>query len=74
MLLEAGGCGKSYVINSVITTLVHDNGWTEENFSIFVTTGKAASNINGCTYQNFIDGLAMMPGRRFSPLSARLLL
>ena len=32
MLLGAGGCGKSYVIDSVITTLVHDNSWTEEIF------------------------------------------
>ena len=74
LLLGAGGCGKSFVIDSIITTLMNAHSWTEENFSVFATTGKAASNINGSTYQNFTDGLAMSPARRFSPLSARMLL
>jgi len=71
ILLGPGGCGKSYVINA-ITTLMSAYRWTSDNLSVHTTTGKAATNIGGSTFQNFKDGLGFYRNT-YSPLSSRLL-
>ena len=72
ILLGAGGTGKSYVIDSVITKLKEQHNWTENDYSIYATTGKAATNVNGSTFQNFTDGLGLF-GDKYSPLGERTL-
>ena len=72
ILLGAGGCGKSHVIDAVLTTLTSTHHWTYEDFSVHATTGKAATNIWGSTFQNFKDGLGFY-GTSYSPLSSSLL-
>ena len=57
ILLGAGGCGKSYVIDAVINTLTLQHGWASDRYGIYATTGKAATSINGYTIQNYSQGL-----------------
>lgn len=74
ILLSTGGCGKSYVIDAVITTLMTKHGYSEDMFSVCATTiGKAATNINGSTFQNYSDGLGIFSDHMFTPLSAAVL-
>ena len=67
ILLGAGGTGKSYVIDSVITKLKEEHNWKENDYSIYVTTEKAATNVDGSIFQNFTDGLGLF-GNRYLPL------
>ena len=72
ILLGAGGTGKSFVIDAVITTLSQRYNWTDDKYSIHATTGKAATSIGGSTIQNYKDGLGFF-STRFKPLSPKLL-
>ena len=74
MLLGAGGCGKSFVIDAVITTLTSNHGWNKDKYSVHATTGKAATNVNGSTFQNFKDGLGIFSSRQYRALSPTRLL
>ena len=73
ILLGAGGTGKSFVIDAVITTLADKYGWNDEQFSIHATTGKAATNIGGTTIQNYSTGLGFNADC-FRPLGSQTLL
>ena len=73
LLLGAGGCGKSYLIDAVLSSMCHDHGWISSNYCVFATTGKAASSIDGSTVQNYTTGLCYFSGRAFKLLSSNLL-
>ena len=47
LMIGAGGCGKSYVIDCIVNTLVTKYGWKVEEILILATTGKAASGVGG---------------------------
>lgn len=70
ILIGAGGCGKSYVINSILTTLIQDYNWDETNFSVYATTGKAAAAICGSTVQNYSTGLSFISGKKLQDMSS----
>ena len=73
ILVGAGGCGKSFLIDSVLTTLTTRHGWNPSNYALYATTGKAATSINGSTLQNYTDGLCFFFNRPYKPLSSRTL-
>ena len=70
IILGQGGCGKSYTIDAIISTLTSEHSWQNENFYVYATTGKAASNINGSTFQNYTDGLGIDSRRAFTDLAS----
>lgn len=70
IIVGQGGCGKSYTIDAILTTLKNEHDWEDENFYVYATTGKAASNINGSTFQNYTDGLGINTRREFDDLSS----
>ena len=72
ILLGEGGCAKSFVIDSVITTLTSDYSWSKEEYSIYATTGKAATSIGGSTVHNYKDSMGFF-GERFVPFSSSTL-
>jgi len=73
IIIGQGGCGKSYTIDAIVTSLKNKHEWTDDNFYLYATTGKAAANINGSTYQNYTDGLGINSRTKFSPLSSQTL-
>ena len=65
ILLGAGGARKSFLIDPVVTTLKEDHSWSDANYSLYATTGKAATSINGSTVQNYSDGLCYYSGQKY---------
>ena len=56
MLLGEGGCGRSFVIDAVITSLKCRHNWNDDNFSIYATTGKAAAtSVGGSTFLSYVS-------------------
>ena len=75
IIVGQGGCGKSFTVNAIITSLKEEYNWTEDNFCIYATNGKAATNINGSTLQNFVDGLGLfVVGGNFKKLAGETLI
>ena len=72
LLLGEGGVGKSFVIDAVLTTLKSKHDWSEDNFSVYATTGKAAISVGGSTVHNYKDGIGFF-GERFRDLSPKTL-
>eukprot|EP00957_Ditylum_brightwellii_P210475 15365016-Ditylum_brightwellii.AAC.1 len=74
MMLGQGGGGKSYVIDAIITTLIERHQFTEDNYKVCATTGKAATLVGGSTLHAVKEGLSIPCGRtKFSSLKGRIL-
>ena len=71
LLIGAGGYGKSQTIDSIITS-IESLGYTDEHYSVFATTGKAATNIGGSTFQNYSNGMGFNSSK-FIPLGKQTL-
>ena len=63
ILLGQGGGGKSFTINSIITTLIQQHSFDQKNYRLCATTGKAATVINGSTVHSVKEGMALPVGR-----------
>lgn len=59
LLRGVGGTGKSFTINSTLTTLCQTMNMSEEDFLVMATTAKAASVVNGSTLHSAKEGLAV---------------
>jgi len=59
LILGKGGCGKSFVLDTAITTLKNKFRYTDENYFVMVPTGKAASNVCRSTLHSHKEGLAL---------------
>jgi len=59
MLLGLGGTGKSFTVDSIITTLHHQHGYSPEQIPCFATTGKAATIIGGSTLHSWKQGFGL---------------
>lgn len=57
LLLGKGGCGKSYVLDAVLTTLADEHGINLEEVAVFGTTGKTACLIQGSNVHSWSEGL-----------------
>eukprot|EP00978_Attheya_sp_CCMP212_P042848 scaffold268799_cov35-Attheya_sp.AAC.1 len=65
VLIGLGGTAdKSTTVNAVITTLKQKEGWSDENYAVFATTGLAATNIHGSTVHSWKEGLGFPVGRQ----------
>eukprot|EP00978_Attheya_sp_CCMP212_P003125 scaffold6429_cov29-Attheya_sp.AAC.3 len=75
VLIGLGGTGKSTTVNAVITTLKQEReGWRDENYAVFATTGLAATNIHGSTVHSWKEGLGFLVGKaQFQPRSEKQL-
>ena len=59
LLIGKGGAGKSYVLDSVISTLKREYSKDDDKYLIMAPTGKAASNICGSTIHSHSEGLSL---------------
>ena len=59
LILGKGGCGKSYVLDSVVTTMKNMHNYNDDNYLVMAPTGKAASNVCGSTLHSNKEGLAL---------------
>jgi hypothetical protein len=59
LVIGKGGAGKSYVLDSVISTLKRDYGKDDDTYLVMAPTGKAASNICGSTIHSHDEGLSL---------------
>ena len=57
-----GGAGKSYTINTILTTLVNEHGLGEDCYLKLATTGKAACVIGGYTVHSHKFGMGLPVG------------
>ena len=69
LILGPGGTGKSEVIKSIKSELVHKYSLDESHYSIMATTGKAATVINGCTMHSYKEGLGIPISNNYAKLS-----
>ena len=58
-MIGKGGVGKSYVLDSVISTLKREYSKDDDKYLIMAPTGKAASNINSSTIHSHSEGLSL---------------
>ena len=54
-----GGAGKSYTVDSVLSTLRNEYNFTEENYLILATSDMAATVISGVTVHSTEYGLCI---------------
>ena len=59
LIIGKGGAGKSYVLDSVISTFKREYAYDDENYLIMAPTGKAASNVSGSTIHSHKEGLGL---------------
>ena len=69
LILGPGGTGKSEVIKTIKSKLVHKHGLDESHYSIMATTRKAATVINGCTIHSYKEGLGIPISNNYVKLS-----
>jgi PIF1 helicase. len=56
------GTGKSFTLDSLVTSLSEMEGYSGDDILIVATTGKAACNIGGSTVHSYSDGLCLPAG------------
>eukprot|EP00957_Ditylum_brightwellii_P192743 14675995-Ditylum_brightwellii.AAC.1 len=62
--------GKSYAIDTILTTLTFEQNFTADNYKVCVTTGKAVALIEASTPHSQKEGFGLLIGRTsYSPLS-----
>eukprot|EP00563_Minutocellus_polymorphus_P006490 CAMPEP_0181033346 /NCGR_PEP_ID=MMETSP1070-20121207/7207_1 /TAXON_ID=265543 /ORGANISM="Minutocellus polymorphus, Strain NH13" /LENGTH=196 /DNA_ID=CAMNT_0023110765 /DNA_START=504 /DNA_END=1092 /DNA_ORIENTATION=+ len=72
LLLGKGGCGKSYVLDAVLTTLAEVHDVHLDEVAVFGTTGKAACLIQGSTVHSWSEGLCFpREAKDWKPLSGK---
>ena len=59
LILGKGRYGKSYVLDSIITTLKNRHSYNDSNYLVIVPTGKVASNVSELTLHSNQDGIAL---------------
>ena len=64
LLLGAGGCGKTFLIDAALTTLKTKLNIESNHILITATTGKAATSIGGSTIYSYSNGACIPTGRR----------
>ena len=64
LLLGAGGCGKTFLIDAALTTLKTKFNIESKKILITATTGKAATGIGGSTIYSYSNGACIPTGRR----------
>ena len=81
ILRGVGGTGKSHTLKALLTTLRNKHGFTENDYLILATTGKAATIIQGSTVHSAGDGLSLpvknnsfceLKGKRLADFQKRL--
>ena len=74
LLLGAGGCGKSFLLDAALTTLKEKLNIPNNHIMIAATTGKAATSIGGSTIYSYSNGACIPCGRmRYSELKNQAL-
>ena len=59
LLIEKGGMEKSYILDSIITTLKEWYSYDDEKYLIIALTGKAALNICSLLIHLYKEGLSL---------------
>ena len=66
-----GGSGKSYTVDSVLSTLRNQYDFTEENYLILATSAMAATVISGVTVHSPEHGLGIPLGKNMLKLKEK---
>ena len=73
ILLGQGGSGKSYTINTIITTLQNTFNYTDFNYTIFVTVGNTDTAVQGSTVHSHTEAFSLLTGKIFQKLQGKAL-
>ena len=68
LYLGQGGCGKSYVLDSIVTTLKHKHSFNDKNYLVMAPTEKVASGVCGSTLHSHKEGLSLLVRGKFKEL------
>ena len=66
-----GGAGKSYTVDSVLSTLRNEYNFTEENYLTLATSAMAATVISGVTVHSTEYGLGIPLKKKYVEVKGR---